>query len=59
VAYGGVNCYRVSKKLSAPVAQWIEQPPSKVIQSTYATVVSYKIFQTLYGTSGAVLTSIS
>lgn len=59
MAYGGVKCYKALKKPRAPVAQWIEQPPSKLLTSQYATEDSYKIINTLYGKAGVTLTPIS
>lgn len=59
MAYSGVKDFRTLKKARVSLSTYAEQQIPKLSLLTYATVVSYKIYQTLYGTSGATLTSIS
>ena len=47
------------KKPSAPVAQWIEQPPSKVFRYYYATEVIHKYIHAPYAVSGVTLTTLT
>ena len=54
-----LKCYMRLKKPSAPVAQWIEQPPSKVFRYYYATEVIHKYIHAPYAVSGVVLTPLT
>ncbi len=54
-----LKCYMRVKKPSAPVAQWIEQPPSKLSRGYYATEVIHKYINAPYAVSGVVLTPLT